>query len=620
MIARIIPIKRLPLKFYYFDYLIPDRFEGNIDVGQLVSIPFRNKIEFGLILSLHKNSQTKCEKIKPVESILIKQPLLSPAQINFLTEIAEFYHTPIGFLLKTCLLPLQKRKIKLISESIAVLPKKQPPQARKPKLINCTARNDCASYIFDNLDKSSQNLILVPELYQIDQLAVCLNDSRIDVFSRDTSDKKYFDLWLRVRSGEAITIIGTRRALFLPWSNLTNIFIDDEGNPNYKSWDMAPRIHARDAAFILCKHTGARLHLLSQAPSVESYYFAQKKVYDQNGKVSALQNKNIELIDMASERRGGNYSLLSDDLLEQIKSANNDVLLFINRIGSAKLVACRDCGHIFKCNKCCRPFTYFSEKKLLSCNFCKDEQTLPSSCPDCRGLNFRFFNQGVEGVAADLRKKIADENILLVDKISPRDIASLKRNEKKVIIATEFVWPHLNWNNLSVFAFVDPDAAFYTPEYKAAEELWQFLRKAQCSLLPDARLIIQTRRPDHPVFAGLIKPTIFYNFELETRLFFGYPPFNYLTRAYFGHENRAAAIAAANNALLNIRNLTKGDNNVKISNPIMSFPEFAKGKFWQIILMKLPYSGYKRAAKKIFSVLPEEWKVDPNPNNILGIL
>src|SRR3989344_3367474 len=119
MIVQIIPAKRMPLSLPFLDYLVPEEYRTKIRPGQLVKIPFRNKEEFGVVFGLQSTASEKEIKLKPVSELVFEKPILSTEQLNFLKDISEFYHVSLGFLLKTNLIPLQKRKLqKLQSENL----------------------------------------------------------------------------------------------------------------------------------------------------------------------------------------------------------------------------------------------------------------------------------------------------------------------------------------------------------------------------------------------------------------------------------------------------------------------------------------------------------------------
>ncbi|MBT7755225.1 MAG: hypothetical protein HN726_03445, partial [Candidatus Magasanikbacteria bacterium] len=113
MIAKIIPLKRLPKHIDILDYTIPKTLEGSLKVGQLITIPFRTSNIFGLVLSIEKNRIIQ-KKLKDIIDIVIQEPLLEKPHIHFLRTISSWYGTPLGATIKMGLPPLQKRKSKEI--------------------------------------------------------------------------------------------------------------------------------------------------------------------------------------------------------------------------------------------------------------------------------------------------------------------------------------------------------------------------------------------------------------------------------------------------------------------------------------------------------------------------
>src|SRR5690606_35827131 len=74
-------------------------------------------------------------------------------------------------------------------------------------------------------------------------------------------------------------VIGVRSALFLPFSNLGLLVIDEEHEATFKQQDPAPRYHARDAAVVLAKMHQAKVLLGSATPSLETYYNTKNGKY-----------------------------------------------------------------------------------------------------------------------------------------------------------------------------------------------------------------------------------------------------------------------------------------------------------------------------------------------------
>ena len=651
MFIQVIPAKRMPLSLPWLDYSVPEELTDKIKIGQLVKIPFRNREEFGVVCDIKPSLSEKKLKIKPLKEIIFAEPILSERQLNFLADISEFYHVSLGFLLKNNLIPLQKTKIKKVSLSehsplgrgrgglawglptiyndIQPTPglRAFPAQAGNTKPTVFIHKNDEEEkeIILKILSRQGgQTLILVPELAVIKKIAGILPAeilNRAITVTSELTNKELFARWLEVWSGEKDIIVGTRTALFFPWFNLTNIILTDEGNPNYKSWDMAPRLHARDGAVFLAKHHGAKLTLLCHTPAVETYYFAQKKVYAGANLDLKPINKHPEIIDMRAERRAKNYSLMSIDLLKEFRDIKDgDVFFFLNRRGTAGYVGCRDCGNVLKCPVCQRSLTYHQDSQLLSCHYCQHSEPMPQVCQKCHGVNVAMYGAGTQ-LAEELIKKILppdDKRVIIRIDSDENDLTKLDTERAKIIIGTQLAWPRINWQKIKLFAFLDADAPLFIPEYKIIENLWQQLRDAQFNLPDTAKFIIQTGHPDHLVFQSLFNPENFYAQQLAERQALGYPPFKFLLKLFHGQANPDATKKEAEKLAQNLSALTKNSQNIIISGPLETSPHQRAGQYWQVILAKIKYATYKQSVKFLLAHTPENWKADPNPNSILS--
>ena len=80
----------------------------------------------------------------------------------------------------------------------------------------------------------------------------------------------------RMESGEqansAVVVLGTRSSLFLPYSNMGMVIVDEEHDSSYKQTEPAPRYQAKDTAIMLAQIHGCNVLLGSATPSFESEY------------------------------------------------------------------------------------------------------------------------------------------------------------------------------------------------------------------------------------------------------------------------------------------------------------------------------------------------------------
>lgn len=629
MIVRVILAKRMPLSLPFLDYSVPEKIQHTVKIGQLVKIPFRRKEEFGVIFDLQNTTEQAETKLKPITEIVFEKSIISKEQLTFLKDISEFYHVSLGFLLKTNLIPLQKRKLQKLTESnssleSASLAKKEIAPS-KPTLSLYKTVEEKTEILLSQIKKASgQILILVPEINSIEKIKKLLPETILNktiTITGGLNNKELFSKWLQIWSGEKNIIIGTRSALFLPWLNLQHIILDDEGNPNYKSWDMAPRLHTRDAALFLSKSHGAKLTFTAHTPSIETLFFAQKKVYtSHNTEIAAIQ-KPVDIVDMRTQRRLKNFSLLSHDLLETYKKIKTgDIFFFINRRGTVSYVGCRDCGNVLKCPSCNLSLTYHQNTNQLSCHYCHYTATMPLACAKCQGTNVNMYGAGTQ-LAEDLIKKITSSNdsraIIRIDS-DENDLEKLKKTGDKIIIGTQMAWAHIDWSKIKLMAFLDADSSLFIPEYKIVENLWQQIRDAQFNLSPDSQLAIQTSHPEHLVFASLFDPMSFYKAQLEERRILGYPPFKFLVKFATGTTTEQTTTQETKKLATELINLTKNSSDITILGPWETSPYHYNGQYWQVILAKISYENYKKNTKLLLSQTPDSWKIDPNPNSILS--
>ena len=148
-------------------------------------------------------------------------------------------------------------------------------------------------------------------------------------------------------------ILGVRSSLFLPFSDLGLIIVDEEHDSSYKQHDPAPRYHARDTAIMLASIHKAKTVLGSASPSIESYNNALIGKYgltDLKERHGAIK---LPAIILANTREAYRKKLMvshfTPQLLQAIDEAlgkDEQVILFQNRRGFSPYIECSECGWI----------------------------------------------------------------------------------------------------------------------------------------------------------------------------------------------------------------------------------------------------------------------------------
>lgn len=609
-------------------YGVPERLLPNLAPGSLVSIPFLKKEIFALVTRITESPdgipEKKLSNVKPILNCVGEGQFLTVRHLSFIRTVAEHTGASYGTVAGLLLPPLQKRKL----ASLRLAPAPAQSQSRSPSIP--------AYYAYATPDQHGEalrrairgrTLVLVPEARHISQVIDLLphdTQSTVTVWHGEKTTRQQFEIWRRVRAGESGIIVGTRGSVFLPFPSLDAVIIDFEHDDNHKHWGETPRFHAKDIAEMLSLAYGADLARMSFSQSVESYYHVHKGFYasyNLQSSTSPTARCSMSVVDMADERRGGNYGIFSNQLLEEIRKAPGDICLYINKKGSAGALVCSGCGNVVRCASCTIPMGYAESERMLRCFSCGANGDIPAHCPACRGSIMKFIGAGTESVERDIRRMFGGSlrhKIFRIDTDDAEipDIASGQR----LLIGTDRIFRHARWHDTRLFAFLDLDRALSIPDMRAGERMLHHLHEALFHLPADARCLAQTANPAHMVVRALSEPDRWYRTELHLRRSLGYPPYAYHVRFLYGHASRESArIEAARFSRELSAALTPSGIGGILRAPVALQPEYARGKYWQMILASYPLASRDRAARAAYAVLPPSWLVDPHPISLLSL-
>jgi len=487
--------------------------------------------------------------------------------------------------------------------------------------------------------QGKRGICLVPEIaltsQTIERFAARF-PGRVAVLHSGLSLGEQFDEWRRIRDGMCDVVIGPRSALFAPQPDLGLIIIDEEHEWTYKQSDKSPHYHARDVAIKLAQLTGAVVILGSATPDVETYYKALQGDYElvELKERIALQGivplPEVEVVDLRDELKAGNRSLFSSALLSAIADTldnRGQVILFLNRRGTATFIQCRHCGFVFNCRSCTVALTYHSATRKLVCHRCGYSVALPSSCPQCSDQRLKFLGVGTQKVEEEVRSIFPQARVIRWD----RDVTSKRRaheellsrfrnHEADILVGTQMVAKGLDLPEVTLVGVISADTGLNFPDFRAGERTFQLL----CQVAGRAgrgftagRVIIQTYCPEHYAIKAASKHDYadFYTQELNYRRQFGYPPFGRLARLVFSHTNEVVCRKEAQRVarLLLSEADRKGAPDIRLIGPVPSFISRIRGRYqWQILLCGGDISEF--LAPMVFK---RGWTVDIDPVGVL---
>ena len=373
-------------------------------------------------------------------------------------------------------------------------------------------------------------------------------------------------IWRQAISGQPIVVAGARSALFLPFSKLSLIVIDEEHDSSYKQEEKVS-YQARDMAIMRAKIHNIPVILASATPSLESWVHAgcagilptisktdhaaspnwyHWRLTGRYGQASLPQ---VSLIDLRlSKPEAGKW--LSPELLAAVTTrleAGEQSLLFLNRRGYAPMTVCSSCGNRLTCHQCDSLLVTHKLAGRVKCHFCGIGQPIITTCPVCEKTDsLRAVGPGVERLYEELSQRFPDAQIAVLssDTLQAGDadnlFAAIAERKIDIIIGTQMAAKGHHFPYLTLVGVVDADLGLGGGDLRAAERtyqlLWQVAGRSGRAERP-GEVLLQTFQPQHPVMQALMvgpedNPNKardnFMNTEAETRQAAGMPPFGRL--------------------------------------------------------------------------------------------
>ncbi|HON52336.1 MAG TPA: primosomal protein N' [Bacteroidales bacterium] len=423
--------------------------------------------------------------------------------------------------------------------------------------------------IKQTIAQNKQVLYLLPEIALTSQIIDRLQKvfgNIVGVYHSRFSDNERIEVWNNVLSLSTYKIIlGVRSSIFLPYSNLGLIIVDEEHETSLKQFDPAPRYNARDTAIILAQLHKAKTLLGTATPSLETYYNVLQKKYalvELNQRFSQVQLPQIHIIDMAKARKQKRMynAIFSKDLLNQIELAlqeKQQVILFQNRRGFTPLIQCTDCGNIPHCKHCDVSLTYHKYSNTLRCHYCGYAIQYSPNCIACGSNRQEYLGFGTEQIQDTLQEIFPHKHIARMDLDTTRGkyayhelIEQFEHREIDILIGTQMITKGLDFENVGLVGIISADSILHIPDFRSFERGFQMMvqvagRAGRSS--KQGRVFIQTYIPEHPILQ-YVKQHNYHgcmHSQMIDRQTFNYPPFVRLIRLTIKHKNHEICKDAA---------------------------------------------------------------------------
>mgnify|MGYP001162197011 CR=1 FL=1 len=619
----------------------------NINVGQVVLVPFGKSLEVGLIIE--NNVKKPNYKIKTIVKVY-KSIFLDESLIKFIYWIKDYTLAPIGSVLKLFLINKKiidyKRStltnINLTPELVSLNNEQKEAKKNilnffesknKPVVLEGVTGSGKTEVYFEIIEKflneDKQILIMLPEISLTPQLENRFFKRfgiEVDIWHSKISDKKRQDIWHRAFLGTKLIVIGARSSLFLPFSKLGLIIVDEEHDTSYKQEDNI-RYQARDLAVVRSQFQKIKLILSSATPSLETQNNINTKKYNHvflSKQYSGLPLPNISLIDLTKNKlKKDNW--ISNEIFNQLNlcfEKNEQALIFLNRRGYSPLSLCNECGYRFKCEQCSSWLVMHQQKKRLLCHHCGTINQIEMDCPNCKSKNsIKFIGPGVERVAEELKKYFPKKNITIMSSDIANTTKKIKsiinkftKKEIDILVATQIMAKGYDFSNLSFVAVIDADAGLFGGDLRAIEKTFNLLQQVSGRAgrsKQSGNVMIQTYYPQQPIIQSLKNRNraSFILQALKERKQFRIPPFSFMTSIILSGSSKNLVKQYA----FEIVKTPKSDNHIDILGPVEAPIHLLRGKYRFRILLR----GNSRNKLNKFTLQMLEFVPKPSSTKVI---
>ena len=539
--------------------------KADLKLGDYVEVPFGKSKKIGIVWDEFEKNNNKKYLIKNVIRKL-EIPSLNVETINFLKWFSEYNLVPIGMSLKLHLLSneaieiqnnkeLQKyntykkpNEIKLSNEQLASVNEiKKNDNKFRVHVIQGTTGSGKTIVYFNSLKKKInegfQGLILLPEIGLTGEFQKKFKeffgfDAAIWHSSVTKKNKKI--IWNGIITGKIKVLIGARSSLFLPFSNLGIIIVDEEHDQSYKQ-DEGIIYNARDMAISRASFENIPINLVTAVPSIETFNNIKKGKYFHSRLYKRYLDASLpnhEIINLNKNNLKNNL-WISDKTIEKVKDhldKNDQVLFFVNRRGFSPYVLCKKCLKVHTCPNCSINLVYHKKKENLICHYCGYKTKLIRKCNDNKNCEYAFSGPGVERIYEEVKKIFPNKKITIFSsdtmnkKSSSKILEKIKDNKIQILIGTQLISKGFHFPNLNCIIVVDLDLTLHGHDLRSAEKNLQLYhqlsgRAGRTGKL--ATVYFQTYNVKSNVVSEItnVNPDIFLEKELMLRKKNNLPPF-----------------------------------------------------------------------------------------------
>ena len=532
----------------------------NISIGDLVIVPVRDRKVVGVVLD--QVEQVANYQLKDIIDILPFK--LGKDIINFINEASKNYLINKGSIAKMIFGIVAKRHKIIIKKHI----EKNKPfvgndiqlSSEQQSVFEKIVEAKDGVYVIDGVtgsgktelylkiaktivEKGGQVLILLPEILLTTQIIERARKFfQIASWHSNVKLKDKDLIWLGTEGGLTKVVIGARSALFLPFSNLKMIIVDEEHDSSFKQ-ETSPIYHGRDLAILRGKILKIPVVLTSATPSIETIYNVEKgnyKYFHLNKSYSDKAKTHITVANMwdCYDKTSKTCSLLHPISLSKLKTTldnKKQSIVFLNRKGYGMTTICSKCMTVIKCKNCDVKLTYYKYKNYMKCRHCRYIIREISACTICGSKDTIFsYQPGIEKLHEEIVTHLPNARTLVVTRDSeeaPEDIVnSIANSNCDIIIGTQILAKGLHFPNMDLAIIVDANNLRFSGDIRSFEKTYQIIQQVigRVGRERHGEAVIQTFTPNSPLIKAIASGNKreFIALELQGRKNAKVPPYS----------------------------------------------------------------------------------------------
>jgi primosomal protein N' (replication factor Y) (superfamily II helicase) len=475
-----------------YDYLVPQSLDADVSVGVKVLVDFAGRKVDGFVIERIDSSSVG--NLKFIEKVTSPVPLLTAEVMELVAAVARRWGSIPSEILTAAIPPRVMATEKgFTRDSVAHLHERSRSNNPSHSYYLFTPGENpfetIASWAVTRLSKGGV-LVVLPELREVLTLAEELSNLNADFVILDGSLPRStrYENFLKVATGAAKLVIGTRSAIFAPVANLQTIVVFREGSESHYE-KRSPGWNVRDVSILRSQLSAIDLTFAGFAPSSEVSLLIEDEAI-------ALRGKRAKVNAIAYPQTHG--ELLPDRIFSPIRDAltRGSVLFLVPRKGYSQAISCTSCRNISLCD--CGGRIYFGgPEKGYICSLC-NLSTPEWSCKWCKKSAANLLGRGNLRFAQEIGRAFPGFPVLSSD---ATHVVEQVENQRSIVLATAGMAPPVEGGYQAVVV-LEGDNLFSQLDLRAQERAREAIMQSASLLSANGKALIVVDNA-HPIVAGL---------------------------------------------------------------------------------------------------------------------